>query len=163
MDYGPNSYQNYWQRSGAKVHLTNTLMMAVIEIQVPYSNCSLTSPSLSASWLHPDLKLKAAAASLTMESLKEELQALDLKEEYPGWHGYVEFENHPDRKQRIKKWMEKLDFPGAPEFQLVPLPKTNPVLEGVRWKLYHYAMGMAGQGGGGEVLRDVPGKAGSGF
>lgn len=29
----------------------------------------------------------------------------------------------------------------APEFQLVPLPKTNPVLEGVRWKQYHYALG----------------------
>lgn len=28
-----------------------------------------------------------------------------------------------------------------PEFQLEPLPKTNPILEGVRWKHYHYAMG----------------------
>jgi hypothetical protein len=28
-----------------------------------------------------------------------------------------------------------------PEFQFEPLPKQNPILEGVRWKYYHYAMG----------------------
>jgi len=30
-----------------------------------------------------------------------------------------------------------------PEFQLVPLPKTNPILDGERWKQYHYALGKA--------------------
>jgi sulfite oxidase len=30
----------------------------------------------------------------------------------------------------------------------VPLPQTNPILEGVRWKQYHYAMG--------ETLVDIP-------
>ena len=29
----------------------------------------------------------------------------------------------------------------APEFQLTPLPSTNPILEGVRWKQYHAALG----------------------
>lgn len=28
------------------------------------------------------------------------------------------------------------------EFQLVPLPKTNPVLIGYRWKEYHEALGL---------------------
>lgn len=28
-----------------------------------------------------------------------------------------------------------------PEFQLEPLPKTNPVLNGERFKAYHHAMG----------------------
>jgi len=36
----------------------------------------------------------------------------------------------------------------APEFQLVPLPKTNPILEGVRWKQYHYALG--------KMTKDIP-------
>ena len=29
----------------------------------------------------------------------------------------------------------------VPEFQLTPLPGTNPRLEGVRWKQYHAALG----------------------
>ncbi len=28
-----------------------------------------------------------------------------------------------------------------PEFQLKPLPQTNPILEGTRWKQYHMALG----------------------
>lgn len=30
----------------------------------------------------------------------------------------------------------------------MPLPDQNPILEGVRWKQYHYAMG--------ETLKDIP-------
>ena len=29
----------------------------------------------------------------------------------------------------------------VPEFQLTPLPSTNPRIEGVRWKQYHAALG----------------------
>jgi sulfite oxidase len=38
------------------------------------------------------------------------------------------------------------------------LPKTNPVLEGVRWKQYHYAFGGAGGSGweGEWGLKDIP-------
>lgn len=32
--------------------------------------------------------------------------------------------------------------PQPPEFQMVPLPKTNPVLTGERWKQYHSAIGL---------------------
>ena len=37
-------------------------------------------------------------------------------------------------------WLIKLVYK-PPEFQLTPLPDTNPVLEGVRWKQYHAALG----------------------
>jgi sulfite oxidase len=32
-------------------------------------------------------------------------------------------------------------FPPPPEFQLGPIPDTNPVLDGIRWKLWHKAVG----------------------
>ena len=35
-----------------------------------------------------------------------------------------------------------------PEFQFVPLPQSNPILLGERWKQYHYAMG--------KTMRDIP-------
>ncbi|CZR50760.1 probable sulfite oxidase, mitochondrial precursor [Phialocephala subalpina] len=85
--------------------------------------------------LHPNLVLR------TKETPDPE--ALGLEEEFPGWHGYVEWERYPERKKEVKEYMKKFNFPGAPEFQLVPLPKANPILEGVRWKQYHYALGNA--------------------
>ena len=39
-------------------------------------------------------------------------------------------------------------FQQEPEFQLEPLPTSNPILEGVRWKQYHAALG--------ETLQDLP-------
>jgi sulfite oxidase len=44
--------------------------------------------------------------------LKKELAAINLKQEYPGWHGYVEYEKYPDRREAIRKYMSKFDFPG---------------------------------------------------
>jgi len=32
-------------------------------------------------------------------------------------------------------------WPSIPEFQLNPLPSTNPILLGHRWKAYHKALG----------------------
>ncbi|KJX98301.1 sulfite oxidase like protein [Zymoseptoria brevis] len=69
-------------------------------------------------------------------------------EERPGWRGYVEWERYPEKKAEAEKVLSQYKFPTPPEFQLVPLPNTNPVLEGVRWKQYHYAMG--------ETLKDLP-------
>lgn len=86
--------------------------------------------------MHPDLVLRNRDEQPNPEEL-------GLEEELPGWHGYVEWENYPERKKMVKDFMRKFDFPGAPEFQLAPLPKTNPILEGVRWKQYHYALGKA--------------------
>ncbi|KAF8866384.1 molybdopterin binding oxidoreductase [Acephala macrosclerotiorum] len=86
--------------------------------------------------LHPSLVLR------TKETPNPE--ALGLREEFPGWHGYVEWEKYPEKKKEVKEF----DFPGAPEFQLVPLPKINPLLESARWKQYHYALGNA--------IKDIP-------
>lgn len=69
-------------------------------------------------------------------------------EERKGWKGYIEWERHPEKKQEAAKILAQYDFPVPPEFQLVPLPDTNPILEGVRWKYYHYALGS--------TLRDLP-------
>ncbi|CAO2658343.1 Nn.00g060660.m01.CDS01 [Neocucurbitaria sp. VM-36] len=62
-------------------------------------------------------------------------------EERKGWKGYVEWERYPSKKRKAAEILAQYDFPVPPEFQLVPLPDTNPILEGVRWKHYHYALG----------------------
>ncbi|KAL6710310.1 hypothetical protein ACN47E_009256 [Coniothyrium glycines] len=71
-----------------------------------------------------------------------------FKEERDGWKGYVEWERYPEKKRKAQEILAQYDFPVPPEFQLGPLPKTNPILEGVRWKYYHYAMGS--------TLKDIP-------
>jgi sulfite oxidase len=62
-------------------------------------------------------------------------------EERKGWGGYIEWEKYPEKKKQAEQVLANYDFPVPPEFQLAPLPKTNPVLTGERWKQYHYAMG----------------------
>jgi sulfite oxidase len=69
-------------------------------------------------------------------------------EERKGHKGYIEWEKYPDKKNEAAKILSQYKFPGPPEFQLYPVPQTNPLLEGVRWKQYHYAMGS--------TLKDVP-------
>jgi sulfite oxidase len=69
-------------------------------------------------------------------------------EEKKGHKGYIEWEKYPDKKNEAAKILSQYKFPGPPEFQLYPVPQTNPLLEGVRWKQYHYAMGS--------TLKDVP-------
>ncbi|CAK5270646.1 unnamed protein product [Mycena citricolor] len=83
-------------------------------------------------------------------------------EERVGWSGYVEWEQYPEKKDRAQAILRAHQFtpiPGqpppsctqppltrpssAPEFQLVPLPTTNPILIGHRWKEYHAALGLA--------------------
>ncbi|ORX96648.1 Oxidoreductase, molybdopterin-binding domain-containing protein [Clohesyomyces aquaticus] len=72
----------------------------------------------------------------------------NFPEEFPGWGGYIEWEKYPEKKKEAEAILAKYDFPVPPEFQFAPLPDTNPVLEGVRWKYYHYAMGP--------TLKDLP-------
>lgn len=77
---------------------------------------------------------------------------------------YVEWEEYPEKKlaaSRILKANTFSPIPGASspafsqspispeslltellEFQFVPLPKTNPVLIGKRWKEYHEVLGL---------------------
>ncbi|KAK8068796.1 molybdopterin binding oxidoreductase [Apiospora phragmitis] len=62
-------------------------------------------------------------------------------EERKGWKGYVEWEKYPEKKKQAAEVLQQYDFPVPPEFQLQPLPKSNPILTGERFKQYHYAMG----------------------
>ncbi|KAI0407246.1 sulfite oxidase [Xylaria palmicola] len=63
------------------------------------------------------------------------------KDELPGWDGYVEWEDYPEKKKAAHEIMISQEFPPPPEFQLEQIPGTNPVLEGVRWKEWHRAIG----------------------
>jgi sulfite oxidase len=64
-----------------------------------------------------------------------------FKQELPGWKGYIEWEKYPERKALAAEILKRYKFAGAPEFQFVPIPETNPRIEGVRWKQYYYALG----------------------
>jgi sulfite oxidase len=64
-----------------------------------------------------------------------------VREERKGWNGYVEWEDYPEKKIKAHARFLRYKFPPPPEFQLGPVPATNPVLEGVRWKLWHKAIG----------------------
>ncbi|KAI0312870.1 sulfite oxidase mitochondrial precursor [Amylostereum chailletii] len=64
-------------------------------------------------------------------------------EEKEDWRGYVEWEKYPERKALARELLKTHKFTPSPEFQFVPLPKTNPVLIGYRWKEYHAALGLS--------------------
>ncbi|KAI9058569.1 sulfite oxidase mitochondrial precursor [Trametes sanguinea] len=63
-------------------------------------------------------------------------------EERLGWRGFVEWEDRPERKRLASAILKSKEFTPIPEFQFVPLPKTNPVLVGHRWKEYHETLGL---------------------
>lgn len=63
-------------------------------------------------------------------------------------NSYVEWEECPDKKAKAHKILTSQTFPPNPEYQLGPIPGTNPVLPGTHWKQWHHAIG-------GE-LSDVP-------
>ncbi|KAI9709782.1 MAG: hypothetical protein M1820_003185 [Bogoriella megaspora] len=64
-----------------------------------------------------------------------------FKEEREGWKGYIEWEAYKDKKAKAREVLAQYDFPQPPEFQMAPLPDSNPVLGGDRWKQYHLALG----------------------
>jgi hypothetical protein len=43
---------------------------------------------------------------------------------------YIEWEDYPEKKDKAHKILISQTFPPPPEFQLGPIPGTNPVLEG---------------------------------
>ena len=59
-------------------------------------------------------------------------------------HRYVEWEQYPEKKEAATKVLNANKFTPIPEFQFVPLPNTNPVLIGHRWKEYHEVLGLKG-------------------
>lgn len=61
--------------------------------------------------------------------------------ERKGWTGFVEWENHPEKKESAHRLLTAQTFPPNAEFQLGVVPGTNPVLPGTRYKMYHQAVG----------------------
>lgn len=54
---------------------------------------------------------------------------------------YVEWEEYPAKKEKAHTILTSQNFPPNPEFQLGPIPGTNPVLPGTHWKMWHHAVG----------------------
>ncbi|TRX89036.1 hypothetical protein FHL15_010055 [Xylaria flabelliformis] len=52
------------------------------------------------------------------------------KDELPGWNGYVEWEDYPEKRKAAHEILMSQEFPPPPEFQLEQIPGRNPVLEG---------------------------------
>ncbi|EIM86497.1 molybdopterin binding oxidoreductase [Stereum hirsutum FP-91666 SS1] len=75
-------------------------------------------------------------------SAYNELMRFLYAEERQGWTGYVEWEKYPERKAKAAEILRRHKFSPIPEFQMGPLPTTNPVLVGHRWKEYHEALGL---------------------
>ncbi|KAI0799857.1 sulfite oxidase mitochondrial precursor [Irpex lacteus] len=75
-----------------------------------------------------------------------EFNGVPLKELFPeerkGWVGYVEWEDYPERKRIAHELLKTKTFTAIPDFQTDPLPKTNPILVGHRWKEYHEVLGL---------------------
>ena len=53
----------------------------------------------------------------------------------------MEWEKYPEKKAKAHKILTLQTFPPNPEFQLGPIPGTNPVLPGTHWKMWHHAIG----------------------
>ncbi|KAI9170862.1 Sulfite oxidase [Paramyrothecium foliicola] len=66
----------------------------------------------------------------------------NFQEEREGWKGYIEWEKYPEKRKQVEEILKHYDFPDPPEYQLVPLPDSNPILTGERFKQYHYAVGL---------------------
>jgi sulfite oxidase len=92
--------------------------------------------------ISPDTSSSHTEAQLHDDAPPDD-ESFVVTEERDGWAGYVEWEKYPDKKESAKRRFARYKFPPPPEFQLAPLPDTNPVLEGVRWKLWHKAIGGA--------------------
>jgi sulfite oxidase len=54
---------------------------------------------------------------------------------------YVEWEKYPEKKKKAEELLAAEVFPINPEYQMGPIPGTNPVLEGEDYKAWHRAIG----------------------
>lgn len=95
----------------------------------------------------PEGTISAGSGHLAEKSTKNQFALpvvnsnTEFAEEYAGWRGYIEWEDYPDKKTKAAAILARHKFPPPPEFQLLPIPATNPVIEGIRWKMWHKAMG----------------------
>ncbi|KAK7687080.1 hypothetical protein QCA50_009580 [Cerrena zonata] len=84
---------------------------------------------------------------MTVKDEQEEtFRGVPIKQLFPeerlGWKGFVEWEGNDERKAMASEFLKTKQFTPIPEFQQDPLPKTNPILIGHRWKEYHEALGL---------------------
>ncbi|KJA17907.1 hypothetical protein HYPSUDRAFT_90339 [Hypholoma sublateritium FD-334 SS-4] len=86
--------------------------------------------------------MSSIASPLSPRSPDNDKPHATFADEKLGWNGYVEWEEYPEKKELARSILEQKRFPHPPEFQFVPLPDTNPVLVGTRWKAYHEALGL---------------------
>jgi len=107
-----------------------------------YTTASETNPALTTSGIS-SAPTPTSATSGKKEDFPFRKPAPYFPEEREGWKGYIEWENYPGKKEHASEVLAQYAFPGPPEFQLNALLATagNPIVEGVRWKQYHYAMG----------------------
>ncbi|KAG9249420.1 oxidoreductase molybdopterin binding domain-containing protein [Emericellopsis atlantica] len=61
--------------------------------------------------------------------------------ERKGWKGFVEWGDAPEKREAAHIILTAQTFPPNPEYQFKPIPPTNPVLPGTRWKMWHHAIG----------------------
>ncbi|BFZ63499.1 hypothetical protein YB2330_004622 [Saitoella coloradoensis] len=80
-------------------------------------------------------------AKMSSVEISEKSGNADFVEEREGWHGYIEWEDYPEKKKLAAAILAKFNFTPIPEFQLKPLPETNPILIGHRWKEYYQVLG----------------------
>ncbi|KAJ5231637.1 Eukaryotic molybdopterin oxidoreductase [Penicillium citrinum] len=64
-----------------------------------------------------------------------------FKRERPGWKGYVEWEDYPEKKAKARKLLTSQRFPSSPDFMFGPIPETNPVIAGDDFVAWHEALG----------------------
>ncbi|KEF58811.1 sulfite oxidase [Exophiala aquamarina CBS 119918] len=76
-------------------------------------------------------------AAINAVGKSEELFQMELE----GWKGYVEWEKYPAKKAKAHTILTSQTFPPNPEFQMGPIPESNPVLPGTHWKMWHHALG----------------------
>lgn len=55
----------------------------------------------------------------------------------------MEWEKYPEKKAKAHQILISQTFPLNPEFQLGPIPDSNPVLTGERWKEWNHSVGGA--------------------
>ncbi|KII86945.1 hypothetical protein PLICRDRAFT_113899 [Plicaturopsis crispa FD-325 SS-3] len=103
-------------------------------LSAPPEECTLQQPALEASGRLEDLASNPSATDLPLEQV--------FAEERPGWRGYIEWEKYPAKKRLAAEILKMKKFTRIPEFQFIPLPDTNPILVGHRWKEYHEALGI---------------------
>ncbi|RAK80134.1 sulfite oxidase [Aspergillus fijiensis CBS 313.89] len=85
----------------------------------------------------PPAKIKQDKVAIEAVGNRDKLFARERE----GWLGYVEWEDHPEKKAKAHEILKSQTFPDCPDYQFGPIPGTNPVLSGDDFKAWHAAIG----------------------